>query len=236
MTDTIVRLDLVHEAHFGRPAFELLREAPAVIANFYDELSPNFTVNAEHITAAYTNVLSEVLVRIGLFNNVAAVEIRPQRMSVRLPNISNTESVAIATNAIRATHSALAKGPPKIDVVSTSFLAHCWVALEGGEDSARRLLARNSIPVAAIDPVMWNGDEIKYGLRFTSRNVAEGWTVTVFGEASLVPGSHLFLAIELVMTSRSDPIDDHIRFAEEKLRQVLVGLGLNVAPELVADG
>ena len=84
MPDTVQRLDIVHEATFGQPAFALLREFPSVIKAFYEVLSTRFPLNAEHISITPTSTVSELLIRIGLFNNVASVELKLNHIQHRL--------------------------------------------------------------------------------------------------------------------------------------------------------
>jgi hypothetical protein len=232
MPDTVQRLDIVHEASFAQPAFALLREFPPVMKAFYEVLSSRFSLNTEHISVTPTNVMAELLIRIGLFNNVASVELKPDKMSVRLPNIINPESVAIAKDAITLAHTALEKGLPGLSLSGTSFSVNAWIALEGGAEAADRLFESHARPTKSIDSTLWGAESSRYGIRNYSRSESENWSLTIFGEPSLVPGAHLFLSIDLnILRQGLRPIGEQTALAETKLRQIFSAFGLKFPDE-----
>ncbi len=228
MPDSVQRLDISHEALFSQPAFGLMREFPPVIKKFYEALNTRFSVNTAHTTINSTNTFGELSIRIGLFNNVAAIELRPDKMAVTLPNLNNAESIAIAKDTISLAHNALAGSLPEVKLNASNFTLNAWITMEGGAAAAERLLVKRSSPAEPIDTSKWGASASRYGMRVLTRNDAEGWTISIFGDPSLVPGAHLFLAIELgISRSGLRPISEQISFAETKLPQVFEALGLN---------
>ena len=185
MPDTIHQLDIIHEATFAEPAFGLPREFPPVIKVFYDTSRSRVQLNTEHTTVASTNTLSDFVIRIGMFNNVAAVELRVDKMLVRLPTINNQESIAIAKDTIAQSRIALANALPEVVLNSSNFVANAWIALEGGTTAAERLLSRCANPATPLDFATWGADTARHGLRLVSRNDLHGWTATIFADPSL---------------------------------------------------
>lgn len=233
MPDVIHRLDIVHEAVFSQPAFGLLREFPTALRVFHETLSKQFTVNPEHISITSTNILSDLLIRIGLFNNTVSVELKADRMIVRLPNLNNVESLEIAKDTLALCYQALNVSFPDITLRNTAFVLSIWMTMEGGAEAAERLLVRNASPTHPLDAKLWGATTSRYGLRNISRNDSEGWTLTIFGEPSLVPAAHLFLSIDFTFTRNGmKSIQEQVAFGETRLPQVLTALGLNIPPDV----
>ncbi len=234
MPDIINRLDIVHEARFAKPAFELVRDFPQVLKGFYDALSSRHSLNSEHISVSSANVLSDLVIRIGMFNNVAAVELRADRMVVRLPTLNNVESVEIGKSVLTLSYEALEKTLPQITLRETSTIANIWLALEGGDQAAEQLLLRNAEPAAPPDPSKWGAEALRYTLRCLSRNETEGWTASIYAEPSLVQNAHLFLMIDFAFQRTGlRSISDQIAFIEIKLRAIARALGVSVPEEAI---
>lgn len=228
MPDSVQRLDISHEALFSQPAFGLMREFPPVLKKFYETLNTRFSVNTAHTTINSTSTFGELSIRIGLFNNVAGIELRPDKMAIALPNLNNAESIVIAKDTISLAHGALAAALPDVTLAASNFTLNAWITMEGGAAAAERLLDKRASPADPIDTSSWGASASRYGLRVLSRNDAEGWTISIFGDPSLVSGAHLFLAIELgISRTGLRPIGEQISFAETKLPQIFKALGLN---------
>jgi hypothetical protein len=236
MPDTLHRLDVIHEARFTRPAVELAGEVPKVLRNFFDLISPHHPLSSEQISVSSANVLSDFLVRFSMYNNGAAVELRADRMSVRLQNINNLESVDIAKSLLTLSHEALAKTLPNIQLRETTFTGNSWFVLEGGASAAEQLLERNATPGSPLNPALWGAESIKYRLRSLSRNDSEGWTALLYVEPSLVKAANLFIVVEFTLQQKElRPIIDQISLFESKFRQIVIALGLRLPTEDAHD-
>jgi hypothetical protein len=235
MPDMIHRLDISHEAMFAQPAFALMREFPAILKTFYETFSGRFSVNPAFTTVNSTNTFGELSIRIGLFNNAASVELRPDKMVAKLPNLTTREAIAIAKDTVSLSHEALSKALPDVGLNASNFGLNIWVAMEGGAVAAERLLSKYS-PGSPIDVSKWGASTSRYGLRLVSRNDTEGWAATIFGDPSLLPESHLFLSVDIAVSRVGlRPIKDQIGLAEVKLPQIFEALGLHFPNEAIAN-
>jgi hypothetical protein len=235
MPDTLHRLDVIHEARFSRPAVEFAGEAPKILKTFFDIISPHHALTSDQISVASGNVLSDLLFRFGMYNNAASVELRADRVSVRLQNVNTPEAGAIAKSIITLAHDCVSKVLPAIDFRETKFTGNSWFVMEGGTSAAEQLLARNATPVSPLDPSLWGAEELKYRLRSFSKNESNGWTAILYAEPSLVAAANLFLAAEITFERKGlRPISDQISFVEATFRMIALALGLNL-PNEAAD-
>ena len=232
MSDKITRLDVLHEAAFSQPAFELVREAPSILKRFYEALGTRFRVDTAYTTVNSTNTLHDLIIRIGLFNNVAAVELTPDRMTINFPNITNRNDVVLVKETLSLAHDGLAAALPNTTLSTSKFTLNMWVAMEGGAAATEAILSKHAIPTKPLDVSKWGATSSRHGLRLTTSNDAEGWSLTIYGEPSLVPGSHLFLSFDFaVQKASSKTIAEQLVLAEQKLPQIFEALGLNFPAE-----
>jgi len=223
---------VTHEARFTRPAVELAGEVPKALRVFFDAISPHHPLTAEQISVASANVLSDLLIRFSMYNNAAAIELRADRMSVRLQNINNPESVEIAKSLLTVAHEALSKVLPDIQLKEVKYTGNSWFVMEGGAPAAEQLLNRHATPNSPLNPALWGAESIRYRLRSLSRNETEGWAALLYVEPSLVAAANLFLVIEFTLEKKAlRPVSDQIVFFETKFREMAGGLGLNLPIE-----
>ncbi len=236
MADSVQRLDVFHEALFSKPEFRLMREFAPITKIFYETLAARFSLSTAHTTVNSTNTFGDLSIRIGMFNNAASVELMPDKMSARLPNITNAEGIIISKDTIALSHTALATAMPETTLRASNFTLSIWIAMEGGAVAADELLLKYTTPASPLDASKWGASASRHGMRFLTRNDAEGWAITLFGDPSLVPGSHLFLSIDISF-SRSGllPIGEQIAFAELRLPQIFGTLGVKFPDEVIIN-
>ena len=237
MPDQIKRMDVLHEAAFSEPSFVLLREFPPVIKKFYEVLSTRFSVSPAYTTINSTNTVADLTIRIGLFNNSAAIELRPDRMAVSLPNITSRDELIVVKDTLSLAHNALKGALPETTLSTSKFTLNTWISLEGGAIAAEDILTRCASPSHPLDASKWGATSSRNSLRLTSRNDAEGWDITIYGDPSLVQGSHLFLSLDLTVSrANAHSINEQVAVAETKLPQIFEAIGLNLPKQPPTTG
>ncbi|SRR6266540_6825600 len=152
MEATVQRLDVAHELSFAQPAFALVRNTSDIIEIFYKTIAPRYPIAVEHIAVSATNTLSELLIRIGLFGNRAALELRAERMSLNFPQIVGEDSLRIVKDTVALAYDALHTAIPDVRSANASFAIHAWLALDRGAEAAQEVLRDHANPRALIDP------------------------------------------------------------------------------------
>jgi hypothetical protein len=232
MPDFIKRLDILHEATFAQPAFELIREFGPVIKTFYKFLGERTSVSPAFTTINSTNNFGELVIRIGLFNNLASVELKAEKLSISLPNLTSVDDIQVGKDTLLLSHQALAAALPHISLNASNFTLSNWITLEGGMSAAETILSKCSTPAQPVEASAWGATTSRNGLRLITRNDSEGWSATIFGDPSLAPGSQLFLSVDFSFVRNGiKPINEQLQVGEEKLRQLLKALGVKLADD-----
>jgi hypothetical protein len=230
MEATVERLDVLHELSFGQPAFALARDTSDIVRIFYETIAPRYPINVEHIAVSASNTLSDLLIRIGLFANTAALELRAQRMSLRFSQVVGQQSLAIVKDTVVLAYDALHKAVPNVRSANTSFLVHAWLALDGASGGAQELLRDHATPRSPIDPNRLGAQDVTYALRTNLQNPTEQWDAQIVAEASAIPQAHLFIGTNLSFRAgtKFDTIDQQISFAEQLTLKIFASLGIKL--------
>jgi hypothetical protein len=230
MEATVQRLDVSHELSFRQPAFSLARDTSDIIRVFYETIAPRYQIKAEHIAVSASNILSDLLIRIGLFANAAALELRAERMILRFSQVVGQESLAIVKDTVILAHDALHKAVPGVRSANASFQINAWLVLDGASGAAQELLRDHATPRTPIDPKRLGAQDVTYTVRTNLQNLTEKWDVQIVAEPSAVPQAHLFIMTNLSFRAgtKFDTIDQQIAFAEQLAPKIFGSLGIKL--------
>jgi hypothetical protein len=230
MEAAVQRLDISHELSFAQPAFALARNTPDIIQTFYETIAPRYPIAVEHIAVSAANILSELLVRIGLFGNAAALELRAEKMILRFSQVVGQQSLAIVKDTVILAHDALHRAVPGVRSANASFVVNAWLALDGASEAAQELLRNHANPRSPIDPKQLGAQSVTYTVRTNFLNPSEKWDVQIVAEPSALPQAHLFILTTLSFRAgtKFDTIDQQISFAEQLVPKVLGSLGVKL--------
>jgi hypothetical protein len=233
MQSTIIRFDVVHELAFVRPTFGFADRPSQVLKIFYETIAPRFPIATEHLTIIPSNVLSEVQIRIGLFNNLAPLELRSERMTLRFPNV-NQADMALINDATILAYDALMKAQPELARDTSRFNAYFWLKVEGGAEGVQLLFKNRATPSKPIQAQTFGANTSSHYVKVSLKNEVEKWDVSINTEPSMVAGSDLFV---LLITSfypgtPHAEIHEQIEFVKKIVSNLWPSLGL----ELVTPG
>jgi hypothetical protein len=230
MEAAVQRLDISHELSFAQPAFALARNTPDIIQTFYETIAPRYPIAVEHIAVSAANTLSELLVRIGLFGNAAALELRAEKMILRFSQVVGQQSLAIVKDTVILAYDALHKALPGVRSANASFVRNAWLALDGASGAAQGLLRDHANPRSPIDPKQLGAQSVIYTVRTNLQNPSEKWDVQIVAEPSAIPQAHLFISTNLSFRAgtKFDTIDQQILFEEQLVPKIFGSLSIKL--------
>jgi len=230
MQCTVIRFDIVQELAFARPVFGFIEHASQVLKIFYETIAPRFPIATEHVAVAPSNVLSEVQIRIGLFNNLAQLELRSERMTLRFPNIVQAD-VALVKDASLLAYDALKKAQPELVCATSKFNLFFWLRVEGGVDGVKFLSKNRATPSEPIQAQTFGATTASHYVKVSLQNEADKWDMSVNTEPSIVPGTDLFVVLTMSFHPGTpyDELHKQIEFVENIIPKLWPSLGLELA-------
>jgi hypothetical protein len=227
MQCTIVRTDLVHELAFARPTFGFADRPAQVLKTFYETIAPRFPISTEHLAVFPSSVLSEVQIRIGLFNNLATLELRSEKMILRFPNISQPD-MPLVKDAILLAYDALMKAQPDAPRGTSKFAAYFWLKVDGGAEGLKELFQDRATPIKPIQAQTFGASSSSHHIKVNLSNEPEKWDLSITTEPSVVPGSDLFVVLNTSFRAGTPhaQIQNQITFVENAVSTLWPSLGL----------
>ena len=86
MKATLGRMDLIYEANFSAPAFDLPLRGPAILKSIHESIGPRFVIASNEMHVFGGNSLSEVRVRVALFGRNAQIDVTADKRSTTFNN------------------------------------------------------------------------------------------------------------------------------------------------------
>ena len=187
------RSDIAYDAVFVTPTFELARNLPNVLAAIHSSLGSRFVIPPKDMEAYGGTALSDVRVRVRMFNDFGTLELFVDRFSSVFRNLRTDHDFAVVKNCIELGDSAVRSALPEIRYKSASFRTSTWWSVPEGVEAA------NSLVLSYVNDAAYR-KEIGLGLelgstatRWKFRNQTELWSVDFMIEPSVVAESQLFI-------------------------------------------
>ncbi len=186
--------NITYDVEFAAPAFDLPDNNTSVLKTFYETINPRFLVNSRDMHVAGGNLLSDVHVRITLFNGSGVIDISADRMSLVFNNLRKQEDLTICKDCISLSEEALQKSLPAVSPRAITINATLFLELQGGEQNASNYLSQ--LPRSSIQPNLSAfGNTIQHpGVSLEVENFEEKWNVTFHAFRDRIKTSALILS------------------------------------------
>jgi hypothetical protein len=185
--------NLAYDVVFVTPSFELARNLPNVLAVFHGSLSGRFPIPPKDMEGFGGTALSDVRVRVRLFNDSGTLELLVDRFSASFRSMRTEQDLAVVKDCIQLADAGVRSALPDIRYRSASFRTSTWWVVPEGVEAATRLV-RGFVSDSALKKDIGLGLHLgSTTTRWKLRNEAELWSVEFMIEPSVVPDSQLFI-------------------------------------------
>ena len=172
-------MNMTYDVEFAAPAFDLPSRSTNVLKAFYKTIHPHFPINTRDMRVDGGNLLSDVRVRVTLFNGNSVIDISVDRMSLVLNNLRTKEDLATCKDCISLSEEALQKSLPDVPVRNTTIKPVLFLELQGREQNASKHLSRLQEASIQLDLSPFGRAVQHPGVNLEVENSEEGWS-TVF--------------------------------------------------------
>jgi hypothetical protein len=232
MQFSIDRLNVTYEVAFKDPAFEIAQSAVAILTAFYQRLHPRFGVPLSDLRVLGGNALSELGVRIGLFNGQGLLEVATEKFSGSFQGLRNQQDITVVKDCIALSEEALSESLPDLKPKLTAIKTSSWLNCDGGKSGVNEVLEQIENSVVGMAAKKLGATNVSHTLRSQLGNEGEGWTLAFGMERSLVPGSDFFVVCDGTFTDggRYAGLEERAEHVRAMYVGILGVVGLELQP------
>lgn len=194
MKFSIEWFNMTYDVEFAAPAFDLPSNNTSVLKAFYETIHPRFPINSRDMHVAGGNSLSDVHVRITLFNGNGVIDISADRMSLVFNNLRTIEDLTTCKDCFSLSEEALQKSLPAVSSHTIAIKPTLFLELQGGEHNASEYLSQLLRSSIQIDLSAF-GNTIQHpGVSLEVENFEEKWNATFHAFRDRIKASALIVS------------------------------------------
>lgn len=168
-------MNVTYDVEFAAPAFDLPSRSTNVLKAFYKTIHPRFPINTRDMQVDGGNLLSDVRVRITLFNGNSVIDISVDKMSIVFNNLRTKEDLTICKDCISLSEETLQKSMADVPFRNVTIKPMLFLELQGGEQNASKHLSQLQGASLQLDLSTFGGSVQHPGVNLEVENSEEGW-------------------------------------------------------------
>lgn len=177
MEATVERIDLTYEAAFGAPTFDLPLRGSALLKSLYEAIHPRYPIPLTHMQIFGGNAMSDVRVRITLFNGNGSIDVTADKMFLNFSDVRGKDGIDICKDCILSSERALTKVLPELNVRFVTIRPTLLVNVGAEGDQEVGFLSDLRGDRASIDLSEFEGASQHKGVNLSIKNAKAGWSV-----------------------------------------------------------
>ena len=231
MKADLKHIDVTYDVEFAAPAFDLPNSNVSVLKAFYETIHPRFRINTRDMHVAGGNLLSDVRVRVTLFNGNGVIDISVDGMSLVFNDLRSREDATICRDCISLSEEALQKSLPAVSVRTVSIKPTLFLELnaeqeEDGNDLSRLPGASIHLDLSALS-AFGNATQ-HYGVTLAVENAEEKWNALfeAFQDRTNTSSLILFCHASHRAEGKVRGLENRVNHLQQLLKAFLDGIGL----------
>ena len=229
----IRRADISFQKTFRTLAFDVVGPTGIeILRALFNQITPRYFIRTEDMFAHGGTSLSEVRVRLLLFNGSGEIQVTPERLHLKFNNVRVPEDIAIARDVVSLAEEALRSCLPNTtfreDVIQLT--AHIAVVDKDSKGAAHILdsFSAGSLATSKLTAASFGATNVHFGLKSEIENLDQKWAINFDLTRSLLGPEALFLTGMATYTEGGTiaSIDQKFAHAEKTVNTFLANLGL----------
>lgn len=221
-------MNVTYDMDFAAPSFDLPGSNTSVLRALYETIHPRYPIGTQNMHVAGGNLLSDVHVRVTLFNGNGVIDLSVDRMSLFFNNLKTKEDLAVCRDCISLSEEALQNSLPDVSVRAVALKPTLFLELGDGQEDAGTHLSR--VVGASIQPDLGAfGSAVKYpGVNLEIENSEEGWDAIFHAFRDRTKASSLILSCQVVYGAEGKirGLENRATHLEQLLKAFLDSIGL----------
>jgi len=223
-------MDVSYDVDFAAPSFDLPGKSTAALRALFETIHPGFPISTQNMQVVGGNQLSDVHVRVTLFNGNCVIDLSVERMSLAFNNLRSKEDVAVCRDCISLSEEALKSSLPEVTVRAVVLKPTLFLELgDGGEDAANHL-SRVTGTITNLDLGGFGSAVKRPGVNLEVENSEDGWNAIFHAFRDRSRASSLILSCQAVYAAdgKVSGLDGSVEHMEQLLKAFLESIGLEI--------
>lgn len=227
------RADISFQKTFRTLAFDVVGPTGIeILRALFSQISPRYFIRTEDMFAHGGTSLSDVHIRLLLFNGSAEIQVAPERLYLKFNNVRGPEDIVIIRDVVSLAEEALRSCLPNTtfreDVIQ---LAEHIAMVDKDSKGAARVLdsfTAGSLAASKLAAATFGATNVHFGLKSEIENLNEKWAINFDLTRSSLGPETLFLTGMATYTEGGSiaSIDQKFSHAEKTVATFLASLGL----------
>ena len=189
-------INMTYDVEFTAPAFDLPSNNTGVLKALYETIHPRFPINSRDMHVAGGNLLSDVHVRVTLFNGNGVIDISMDRMSLVFNNLRTKEDLTICMDCISLSEEALQKSLPTVSVRTIGIKPTAFLELNGEQEDVGNYLSQLPASNIQLDLSAFGNAVQHPGVSLEVENFEEKWNANFHAFRDRIKASALILSCQ----------------------------------------
>lgn len=221
-------MNVTYDVEFSAPSFDLPGSNTTVLRALYETIHPRYPVGTQNMQVVGGNLLSDVHVRITLFNGNGVIDVSVDGMSLVFSNLKTKDDLAVARDCISLSEEALQSSLPDISVRAVVLKPTLFLELGGGQEDAGNHLSRVMGSTVKFAQAAFGNATTHPGVNLEVENADEGWNAIFHAFRDRTRASSLILSCHAVYGTESKVrgLESRVDHLEQLLKAFLERIGL----------
>lgn len=223
-------MNVSYDVNFAAPSFDLPGKSTAVLRALYETIHPRFPISTKNMQVVGGNQLSDVHVRVTLFNGNCVIDLSVEQMSLAFNNLRSKEDVAVCRDCISLSEEALKSSLPEVTVRAVALKPTLFLELGDGEEDAANHLSRVMGTRTNLDLGGFGSAVQRPGVNLEVENSQDGWNAILHAFWDRTKVSSLILSCQAVYAAdgKVSGLDSRVEHIEQLLKAFLDSIGLEM--------
>ena len=230
MKATIERINLTYEVAFAAPLFDLPIRGTDLLSSLHGAIHPRYSIPLTHMQIFGGNAMSDVRVRITLFNGSGIIDVTSDKLSIMFTDILGQDGIEISKDCIATTERIVRSFFSEHRVAYVSVNPTMFILLDSTEMKSGIYLSE--IMSSEIEFDLEEFDEaIQYpGINLTVESSEAGWSAIFHAYQNSSTASSLVISChaQYVEGGQISNLEERSNHLSRLFGKFIDGLGLEI--------
>ncbi len=197
MPYSVELMELSYSRTFSPPIFEVASSVAPLLRKLYETFSPELVVKLSNMQALPATSMSDVGVKLQLFNGSFDLQITPERIAATARALRTESDLKVVRRSIELAHTALNASFEQVGLGDAGLTVHGWLKSNSDSDPSASAIfeaMKLSKPFAVLA-----GESDFHPVRMRIRNAPQRYACELTCDETRVPDSQLYFNMVLTV-------------------------------------